>query len=176
MAGTYTWTCSYTGDGNNNAASRQGRRGGADGGQPGQPDDHHDPQPDRVTLGTTSVTLKDTAVLSGGYSARPGTITFTLYDGSKLVDTETVTVSGNGSYTTPTGYTLPTTGTVTGTYQWDATYNGDPNNGAGLGQQRREGAGDGEPGQPDDRDHGGWDGRAGRLHEADRLGDGVRRL
>ena len=25
---------------------------------------------------------------------------------------------------------MPTTGTVTGTYQWDATYNGDPNNGA----------------------------------------------
>ena len=29
-----------------------------------------------------------------------------------MVDTETVTVSGNGTYTTPTGYTLPTTGTV----------------------------------------------------------------
>ena len=32
------------------------------------------------------------------------------------------------SYTTPTGYTLPTTGTVTGTYQWDASYSGDKNN------------------------------------------------
>ena len=39
-----------------------------------------------------------------------------------------VTVSGNGTYTTPTGYTLPTTGTVTGTYQWVATYSGDGNN------------------------------------------------
>ena len=37
-------------------------------------------------------------------------------------------VSGNGTYTTPTGYTLPTTGTVTGTYQWDASYSGDTNN------------------------------------------------
>ena len=37
-------------------------------------------------------------------------------------------VSGNGSYTTPTGYTLPTTGTVTGTYQWDASYSGDTDN------------------------------------------------
>ena len=46
------------------------------------------------------------------------------------MDTETVTVSGDGSYTTPTGYTLPTTGNVTGTYQWDATYNGDGNNNA----------------------------------------------
>ena len=37
-------------------------------------------------------------------------------------------MSGNGTYTTPTGYTLPTTGTVTGTYQWIVTYSGDANN------------------------------------------------
>ncbi|MGO9913957.1 MAG: hypothetical protein ACLQIB_04485, partial [Isosphaeraceae bacterium] len=80
-----------------------------------------------VTLGTTSPTLKDTAVLSGAVNPI-GTITFTLYLGSTKVDTETATVSGNGSYTTPTGYTLPTTGTVTGTYQWDATYSGDSHN------------------------------------------------
>ncbi len=42
-----------------------------------------------------------------------------------------MTVSGNGTYTTPTGYTLPTTGTVTGTYQWNATYSGDTNNSHG---------------------------------------------
>src|SRR4029077_6251737 len=80
-----------------------------------------------VTLGTSSVTLKDTAVLAGGYY-ESGTITFTLYQGSTLVDTETVPVSGNGSYTTPAGYTLPTTGTVTGTYQWNSSYSGDSNN------------------------------------------------
>ena len=66
-------------------------------------------------------------MLSGGYY-ETGTITFTLYQGSTLVDTETVSVSGNGSYTTPTGYTLPTTGTVTGTYQWNSSYSGDSNN------------------------------------------------
>ena len=55
-----------------------------------------------------------------------GTITFTLMaPGGGTVDTETVTVNGNGIYTTPTGFTLPATGTVTGTYQWDATYSGD---------------------------------------------------
>ena len=42
--------------------------------------------------------------------------------------TETVTVSGNGTYTTPIGFTLPTSGTVIGTYQWVATYSGDANN------------------------------------------------
>ena len=86
------------------------------------------PSTTSVTLGRP-VTLTDTAALSGGYH-ETGTITFTLYDGSTLVDTETVAVSGNGSYTTPTGYTLPTTGTVTGTYQWDASYSGDTNNNA----------------------------------------------
>src|SRR5205823_6571827 len=85
------------------------------------------PHPTAVTLGTTSVTLKDTADLEHG-NGPTGTITFTLYQGSTLLDTETVTVNGNGNYTTPTGYTLPITGTVTGTYQWDATYSGDTNN------------------------------------------------
>ena len=73
--------------------------------------------------------MTDTATLSGGFSPT-GTITFTLYAPAACVpvDTEIVTVSGNGTYTTPTGYTLPTTGTVTGTYQWVATYSGDANN------------------------------------------------
>ena len=71
-----------------------------------------------VTLGTSPTTLADTAVLSGGYSPT-GTITFTLYQGTTLVEPETAAVNGNGTYSTPTGYTLPTTGTVTGTYQWD---------------------------------------------------------
>ena len=87
------------------------------------------PSASTVTLGTTAPTLKDTATLASGYN-ETGTITFTLYynGGSSPVDTETVTVSGNGTYTTPTGYTLPTSGTVTGTYQWDASYSGDSNN------------------------------------------------
>jgi len=87
------------------------------------------PSSTSVTLGTSSVTLKDTAVLSGGYSPT-GTITFTLYynGATTPVDTEEATVTGNGSYSTPTGYTLPTTGTVAGTYQWDASYSGDTDN------------------------------------------------
>ncbi|MGD0875583.1 MAG: hypothetical protein ABSA14_11430 [Acidimicrobiales bacterium] len=66
--------------------------------------------------------------MSGG-DLPTGLITFTL-DGptSAQVDQETVSVSGNGSYSTPTGYTLPTTGTVIGTYQWDASYSGDTDN------------------------------------------------
>ena len=44
------------------------------------------------------------------------------------VDTETVAVNGNGTYSTFNGYTLPATGTVTGTYHWLANYSGDGNN------------------------------------------------
>ncbi len=76
-----------------------------------------------------SATVKDTATLTGGYNPT-GTITFNLYapgdtscSGSP-VDTETVTVSGNGTYATPTGYTP----TATGTYRWIASYGGDGNN------------------------------------------------
>ena len=67
--------------------------------------------------------------MAGGFSPT-GSITFTLFQngGPTPVDTETVLVNGNGVYTTPTGYTLPRLGTVTGTYQWDATYSGDTNN------------------------------------------------
>lgn len=81
--------------------------------------------PAAVTLGTSPVTLKDAAFLSGG-AQETGTITFTLYynGGSTPVDTETATVSGDGLYTTPTGY-VPTS---PGTYQWDVSYSGDGNN------------------------------------------------
>jgi hypothetical protein len=88
------------------------------------------PTPATVPLGTNSVTLTDTASLAGGVSPT-GTITFTLIaPGGATVDTETVAVNGDGTYTTPTGFTLPSSGTVTGTYQWNATYSGDSNNNA----------------------------------------------
>src|SRR5262249_41955169 len=70
-----------------------------------------------------------TADLEGGVNPT-GTITFTLFHngGSTPVDTETVTVNGSGTYMTPTGFTLPSSGTATSTYQWDATDSGDSNN------------------------------------------------
>ena len=129
VTGTYQWDATYSGDANNNSAS-----------------DVNDAA-EQITIGkaspsisttpsttstqcSTSTVLKDTAALAGGDDPT-GTITFTLYNPSgTLVDTETVTVNGDGSYATPKGYTLPTTGSVTGTYQWDAAYGGDTNNNA----------------------------------------------
>jgi hypothetical protein len=88
------------------------------------------PTPATVTLGANPVTLNDTASLAGGVNPT-GAITFTLIaPGGATVDTETVTVNGDGAYTTPNGFTLPSSGTVTGTYQWDVSYSGDTNNNA----------------------------------------------
>ena len=70
------------------------------------------------------------------------------------MDTESVAVHGNGTYTTPTGFTLPTTGTVTGTYQWDASYSGDGSNNPVTRQQRGQRAGGGQSSQPDGRHDG----------------------
>src|SRR5262249_24114084 len=88
------------------------------------------PSPTTVTLGPTAPpVLTDTATLSGGNSPT-GTITFTLFKigSSTPLDTETVSVLGVGTFSTPRGFTLPAIGTIAGTYQWDATYNGDANN------------------------------------------------
>ena len=59
--------------------------------------------------------LTDSATLAEGINPT-GTITFTLYapNGTTVVDTETDTVNGNGTYTTPTGF-IPA---AVGTYQW----------------------------------------------------------
>ena len=82
-----------------------------------------------VTLGAAAPpVLTDTADLEGGFNPT-GNITFELFQGSTLVHTEMVAVSGNGAYTTPIGFTLPTSGTVAGAYQWVAVYGGDGNNG-----------------------------------------------
>ncbi|MDB5357471.1 MAG: hypothetical protein JWN24_3924 [Phycisphaerales bacterium] len=127
QVGTYSWSASYGGDALNNGATDNGANESVTTVKAG-PSISTTPTPTVVTLGTTPPTLIDAATLSGGFNPT-GTIIFTLYNGSNvLVDTETVTVNGNGTYTTPTGYMLPTAGAVTGAYQWDATYSGDANN------------------------------------------------
>jgi uncharacterized repeat protein (TIGR01451 family) len=85
------------------------------------------PRPGAIVLGPNPAILTDTARLLEG-NAPTGTITFDLFKGGTLVHTETVTVNGNGPYTTPVGFTLPTTGVAAGVYQWNATYSGDATN------------------------------------------------
>lgn len=96
--------------------------------------------PNVVNLPNAQV-LTDTAQLSidkqGPNGSVPtGKIHFTLYDPSfNIVYSSHVDVNGVNNYSTSdgtpdpgftgTGYTLPTSGTVTGTYQWLATFESD---------------------------------------------------
>ena len=88
--------------------------------------------------GTTAPTLKDSAVVSGGYNPT-GTVTFYLFapgvtpasNFSNALYNETRSlslVSGQYVASTATGYTLPSLVTSTNPYQWEAVYNGDGNN------------------------------------------------
>jgi hypothetical protein len=134
VSGIYQWVASYSGDGNNSAESSV-RGDEPVSVAPATPSISTTPTPTDITLDASgSPTLTDSATLTDGYNPT-GTITFTLYgpDGTTVVDTETVTVSGNGTYPTPTGYALPSTGTVAGTYQWIASYSGDGNNNSESG-------------------------------------------
>jgi hypothetical protein len=70
--------------------------------------------------------IKDTATLSGGDNPT-GSITWHLYSDSactSLVDTVTVAVHGDGTYTASPGFTT----TDAGVYYWVAKYSGDANN------------------------------------------------
>src|SRR5262245_40590858 len=85
--------------------------------------------PATVTLPAPVPTvLTDSAVLSGGFNPTGSMVFMLTGPNGVTLDTETVSVNGNGTYSTPTGFRLPTTGIVAGTYTWSVTYLGDANN------------------------------------------------
>jgi len=84
-----------------------------------------------ITLGTTTPTLSDSAVLSGGYH-ETGRLVFTLSGPGGFSYTQSDTLSGNGTYTASD--TLPIAGTAAGTYTWLVTYAGDANNNSAADQ------------------------------------------
>jgi hypothetical protein len=118
--GTWHWQAVYSGDKSNKGASST-----------------LDSEPVVVSLADPSIAttphptsalvgdiLNDTAALGGGYNPT-GAITFTLYDPSNAaVHTESVSVSGNGNYSTSVGHIAG----VDGTWHWKAEYSGDANN------------------------------------------------
>jgi hypothetical protein len=125
-AGIYNWVATYSGDPNNSSVSdvcgnevvvitiiRISTK----------------PIPSSARLGNVPP-LKDSAILADGVNPT-GSITFKLFDLSDPtcsgtpIFTNTVSVNGNGTYSTSSGFT----GAVAeGTYHWTATYSGDPNN------------------------------------------------
>src|SRR5438270_780961 len=133
VAGTYTWSATYSGDDNNASAVDQGGTAEQTVVSPASPS-LLTTASSAITLGSTAPTLTDSAVLSGGFF-ETGTITFTLTGPGGFSFTQTDTVNGNGTYTA--GDTLPTTGLVAGTYTWSAHYSGDGNNANANDQDRK---------------------------------------
>jgi hypothetical protein len=124
--GVYRWIASYGGDNNNTPVSGKCNDNGEN-------SDVTPETPAIVTAVTPSTAvvgdvIKDTATLSGGDSPT-GKITWSLYSNAgctDLVDTISVPVNGDGTYTASPGFTTSTAGV----YFWVAKYSGDANNGA----------------------------------------------
>ena len=126
QAGTYHWTADYSGDPNNDPAASPCV---AEAVVVAAADAALGTTPNPAT-GTVGAVLNDSAALVGG-SNPTGTIVFRLFapgdadcTGAAPVFTQTVPVSGNGTYSTTVGHAT----TQAGTYHWTADYSGDPNN------------------------------------------------
>ena len=125
--GIWHWWAEYNGDANNNkvhsVATDEPVIIREQGSEPVTPTIKTTPIPQSAAV---QARLKDSATLAGGDNPS-GTIVFTLLRPNGVAAyTETVTVSGNGTYTTPTGFIAD----VGGTWHWMAAYSGDLKNNA----------------------------------------------
>ena len=125
VVGIYHWTATYNGDTNNAAVSSDCAA---------EPVDIGQATPTIATTasagGPVGTSISDTATVSGGFNPA-GNVTFVLYG------PDDATCSGAPAFvvvnvlTGGSATTSPTFSTVAvGTYQWVATYNGNPNNAA----------------------------------------------
>jgi len=130
--GTYYWTASYAGDGNNNGFTS----GCGDAGElvvvgPGSPTITTLANPTSTTVGTATV-VGDTAVFGNTTSVAPtGSVSFTLYSNASC--TTSTGITGSGTITTAGGVSSATfskswTAPAAGVYNWIASYSGDSNN------------------------------------------------
>ncbi len=119
-AGTYYWQAVYSGDANNNPATSPCTS------------EQLVIQPNTTGISTAQNLLpNDDATITGATSGAGGTIVFSLFSPSDATCsgtpalTQTVTVSGNGTYdTTNTTFKVSTIGT----WRWQVDYSGDANN------------------------------------------------
>ncbi len=118
-AGTFYWQAVYSGDDNNEKATSDCTS---------ETLVVNKLQPSVSTA--QSLIPNDSFTLSGGFSPT-GSITFNLYDPSDATCsgvpafTETVTVNGNGTYSTSNTTFIAT---AEGTWRWQSSYTGDDNN------------------------------------------------
>ncbi len=126
QVGTYTWHASYSGDSLNNGASDNGANEGVVTTQASPAIVTQASESNGGVVGTAMLT--DSATLSGGYNPT-GSISFTLTapDGTTVPE-GSVTVSGDGSYSSPS-----VLATEVGVYTWHASYGGDTNNNPASG-------------------------------------------
>ncbi|MGH9124725.1 MAG: beta strand repeat-containing protein, partial [Acidimicrobiales bacterium] len=126
VVGTYQWVASYSGDSNNFSAD----------GACGDPGETSTLQavPSLTTQASPNAVLGgsifDTATLTGGANVEQGSITFTIFGPGGVADcdatalnTSTAFVDGDGSYDS-----APFVPTQPGTYEFVASYSGDPLN------------------------------------------------
>jgi hypothetical protein len=119
-AGTFYWQAVYSGDAKNSGATSVCT------------DEILVVNPNPTALSTAQNLLpNDSATLSGATSNAGGTITFNLFSPSDATCagtpalTQTVNVSGNGTYNTTNTTFLAT---AEGTWRWQVIYSGDANN------------------------------------------------
>jgi len=118
--GDYYWQAVYSGDAKNNAAAGVCT------------DEHLVVTRQRPSVSTAQNLIpNDTMTLTGATANAGGSITFKLYSPSDAgctgvpALTQTVTVSGNGTYTTTNSLVHATTA---GVWRWATSYSGDGNN------------------------------------------------
>jgi hypothetical protein len=120
-AGTFYWQAAYSGDANNNSATSPCTS------------EILVVNPNNTAIVTAQNLLpNDDATLSGATSGATGSITFNLFNpaaGSTCTGspayTQTLTVNGNGTYSTTNTTFLAST---EGTWRWQVSYTGDGNN------------------------------------------------
>ncbi len=123
-AGTYHWIATYSGDTSNDTVSSICAEEAVVIIPPIGLRTIPDP-----SSGPVNTVLNDSAILSGGNNPT-GTITFNLFGPNNAtcsgtpIFTNTVPVSGDGTYNTSAGFTA----TKAGSYNWVASYSGDANN------------------------------------------------
>jgi hypothetical protein len=119
-AGTFYWQAVYSGDGKNNGATSSCTS------------EQVVVNPNQPAMSTAqNVIPNDAATISGATSNAGGTITFNLYSPSDATCssapalTQTVTVSGNGMYSTTNSTFIAS---MSGEWRWKVSYSGDANN------------------------------------------------